>query len=319
MKAYNRYYAAVLIGVWLCAAYPIYMGFTVICEMATYGTVFEEVFPKYIIPYTPIAIAVIVTTAMMPLHAKSSPFAAVTSASITGIAVFLAAEWYFESQVIVTSTVTSTLESWQMYMCYVPPSGTYTRTWTAVDVLMGEYSPTFKLHFYLISAVLIIAVIRVIYGFGHMLYTKETAARRALIVQSVCTALFLGLCILACFTAFFRDGELTVSPLSAVLMALFFIVLGVTAGLFVASLLLGKTRWVSVGIPAAVAIGVTLAMYIGETFLLSGHLYRFGEGVLFSPIGDMPFAPVDVVIILAAGGITALVSWRIQPQSGDIR
>ena len=130
---------------------------------------------------------------------------------------------------------------------------------------------------------------------------------KALVLQSMFSALFLGLCILACFTAFWRDGNIQVSPLSAILMAVFFILLGVTVGIFIGSFLLGKKKTVSVLIPAIVTSVLTTLMYVGEMFLLNGHVYRFGNGFLFHSIPGIVLAPVDIAIILFAGIITALV------------
>lgn len=301
----RTYWILTILGTLAVSVYPIYMGIRVIHDMTVYGTVAEENFPKYIIPYTPIAIAVIVAVLFMPLLIKAVKKWAVPAASALSVGVFFVAEWLFESKVIVTATVETTLESWQMYMCYIPPERFETRQWSAVDVLIGEYSPTFKLHFYLISVVLIVAILNCLYGFGQTIYTKNRTRCKALAVQSVCTALFLGLCILACFTAFFRDGEITVSALSAVLMSLFFVVLGVTAGTYTGSFLLGKKRSVSVLLPAVVGALITLAMYIGEMFLLSGHLYRFGTGLLFDGIPEIVLAPVDLLVIVLAGGISS--------------
>ncbi len=39
---------------------------------------------------------------------------------------------------------------------------------------MGEYSPAFKLHFYLISVVLLLVILNSLYGFGQMLQSGET-------------------------------------------------------------------------------------------------------------------------------------------------
>ena len=44
-----------------------------------------------------------------------------------------------------------------------------TRTWQAVDVLLGGYSPAFKLHFYLISIVIIVSLLNCFYGFARMI------------------------------------------------------------------------------------------------------------------------------------------------------
>lgn len=307
MSKFKKYWLFALLGTLIVSFYPIYMGFRVVFDMLTNGTVLEEDYPKYIIPYTPIALAVVVAVIIMPILFKLVKKYSFIISSVLSLAVFFVAELLLESKVIVTSTVETTLESWQMFMCYVPPQEYTTRTWKAVDILIGDYSPTFKLHFYLISVVLIVSILNCIYGFGKMIRTKNRSRLKALIVQSVCTVLFLALCILACFTAFFRDGELTVSPLSAFLMILFFIVLGVTAGTYIGSFLLGRKKSVSVSIPSVVASLITLAMYIGETFLLSGNLYRFGTGFLFDGIPGIVLAPVDILVIALSGIMNAII------------
>ena len=130
---------------------------------------------------------------------------------------------------------------------------------------------------------------------------------KALILQAVSSLMFLGLCILACFTAFWRDGSLQVSPLSATLMAVFFLLMGVTAGIFAGSFLLGRRRILSVTLPAILASAMTLLMYIGEMILLNGHLYCFGTGFFFTGLPSIVLAPVDLLIVIAAGGVTALL------------
>ncbi|MBQ2677225.1 MAG: hypothetical protein IJF54_07505 [Clostridia bacterium] len=319
MKKVRKYYIFTFLATLLCCTYPIYMGFRVIYDMTVLGSVPEKNFPKYIIPYTPIAIAVIIAVAVMPLLLKYVKKFAFLISSASSLVVFFITEWLFESKVIVTSTVVTTLESWQMVMCYVPPENFSTRKWKAVDVLIGEYSPTFKLHFYLISVVLILAIISCLYGFGKMIATEDFRKSKALTIQSVCTALFLGLCILACFTAFFRDGELTVSPISAFLMCLFFVVLGVTVGTYTGSFLLEKKKLFSIIIPMLAACVTTLAMYIGEMFLLSGHLYRFGEGLFFNGITGIVLAPIDILVILLSGCFTAFICKWLNGQKTEVR
>lgn len=303
MKKLNRYWLFVLLGTLLASSYPVYMGFKVVYYMSREGSVPKENFPKYIIPYTPIAIAILFAVIFMPLIIKLAKRFAVLCASACSLGAFLTAELLFESKVIVTATVDTTLESWQMYMCYIPPTRYETRYWTAIDVLIGEYDPSFKLHFYLISAIIIIAVINVLYGFA----VADRSKYRALIFQAAAALDLLGLSILACFTAFFRDGELTVSPVSALLMAAYFITLGAAAGIFVASFLTGKKNSLSVLIPALTASAVTLIMYIGEMCLLSGNLYILGKGFFFEPLPLIVLSFADILIIAASGGLTTLV------------
>lgn len=307
MTGFKKYWIWTLIATLAISLYPIYMGLSVIFQMIAKGMVLEEHFPKYIIPYTPIAISIVVALLLMPILLKKISKLVTWIASGISLIVFFITELLFESKVIVTTTVQTTLESWQMFMCYVPPENYTTRTWNAIDILIGDYSPMFKMHFYCISIVLIITIINCLYGFGQMILTNNKMRWKALTIQSICTILFLGLCIFACFTAFFRDGELIVSSLSAILMSVFFILLGVTTGVYASSFLMGRKKYISVGIPAIVASATTLIMYIGELFLLSGHLYRFGTGFLFDGITGIVLAPIDILIILSAGVISAVI------------
>lgn len=306
-KAFRLFYFLSLFGIFLASFYPLLMGVRVVRDMIVQGTVMGKDYPKYIIPYLPIALSVIVGVAIMPLLFRMVRKYALTVASAVGLGVFLASELMLENWVIVTDTVMSTLESWQMFMCYVPAEWFETRTWRAVDILIGEYSPWFKLHFYAIAAVLILSLLNVFYGFGKVTRGEGREQIRALILQSVSTALFLGLCILACFTAFWRTGELTVSPLSACLMCLFFVVFGVTAGLYVGSFLLRSSCRILLVVSSVSAMAMSLLMYIGELILLHGHLYRFGNGFLFDGMGVLVLAPIDLIMILLSGGITAVI------------
>ena len=313
-KGLKIYCLCSLAGVLVASFYPIWMGVKVVSDMIRFGTVYAEDYPKYIIPYTPIALAVIIGVALMPIPVKKlEKFALATGTGISLI-VFFTAELMLESLVTVTRTVTgifSNLENWQMYMCYVPPEGFEKRTWTEVDVLMGEYSPAFKLHFYVISVVLIISILNCFYGFAKMIVTGDTSRKKTLIMQSVASASFLGMCIWACFTAFYRNGDITVSPLSAVLLCIFFLLFGVTVGIYVASFTLNKKKLFSVCLPSVSASLVTLVMYIGEMVLLSGNLYRFGDGFIFDAIPGIVLSPIDIVIILISGVITAMIARSI--------
>ena len=313
-KGLKIYCLCSLAGVLVASFYPIWMGVKVVSDMIRFGTVYAEDYPKYIIPYTPIALAVIIGVALMPILVKNLEKLALATGTGISLIVFFAAELMLESLVTVTRTVTgifSNLENWQMYMCYVPPEGFEERTWTEVDVLMGEYSPAFKLHFYVISVVLIISILNCFYGFAKMIVTGDTSRKKTLIMQSVASASFLGMCIWACFTAFYRNGDITVSPLSAVLMCIFFLLFGVTVGIYVASFTLNKKKLFSVCLPSVSASLVTLVMYIGEMVLLSGNLYRFGDGFIFDAIPGIVLSPIDIVIILISGVITAMIARSI--------
>ena len=310
-KTCRKYYLFSLLGVLLASCYPIYMGISVIVDMIRYGTVYAENYPKYIIPYTPIALALLVCVALMPVALKYFKKYTLLFGTVISTVLFFVFEFILERAVTVTRTVTgifSTLEDWQMFMCYVPPNSFEERTWTEVDVLMGEYSPAFKLHFYIISIVLIISILNCFYGFAKMIHTGDKSRRKSLVIQSVASGAFLGMCIWACFTAFYRNGDIQVSALSAVLMSVFFVLFGVTVGIYIESFTLNKKPLLSVWLPSVSAAVVTLVMYIGEMILLSGHLYRFGDGFFFAGIPGIVLAPVDIVVILGSGVMTAIIA-----------
>ncbi len=318
-KLFRNYYLLSLLGVLLASFYPIWMGISVAVDMARYGTVYAENYPKYIIPYTPIALAVIVGVAILPLLVKRMKKFSLLTGSAVSVAVFFGVELFLENAIIVTKTFTETiwvdakLESWQMYMCWAPSEGWGTGSYqeltkTEVGILMGEYSPTFKIHFYIISLVLIVSLLNCFYGFAKMIQSGHKHRLKPLVMQSVASVAFLGMCLWACFTAFYRTGSIQVSPLSALLMCSFFILFGLTMGIYVASFTLGKGRLLSVVIPALSASITTLVMYIGEMCLLSGHVYSFGQGFLFDSLPVIVLAPVDLLVILLSGVITALIS-----------
>lgn len=315
MSKFRKYYILILLLVLAASWYPLSMGAKVLGDMLREGTVRGDAYPKYIIPYTPISLGVIAGALAMPLLLKLRQCHALPAASALSLGVFFLSELLLERLVIVTTTVTTTLESWQMYMCYQPPGGYETRTWNEVNVLIGKYSPAFKLHFYFISLVLILSLLNALYGFGHMLLTGDTSRKRALMLQSLSSLVFLGLCVFACFTAFFRGGELTVSPVSALLMCLFFLVFGVTVGIFLGSFLLEKRPLFSIVLPALSASAVTLMMYLCEMVLLSGHLYRFGTGLFFRGLGPLVLAPADILLVLLSGVLCGGIMHRIHQTS----
>ena len=303
-SSYKKYYFFTLIGVLIASFYPLYMGVKVAVDMITNGTVLQENYPKYIIPYTPIAVAILLGVLLM-LFLKGR--FALLGGSICSLGAFLGTELLLEKCVNITSDTVVALEDWQVFSCVVPYDFRETQSLTPIDILIGDYDPMFKLHFYLISVVIILSVLNCIYGFGEMVRTHNKKRLKALVLQSVSAVLFLGLCILACFTAFWRDGQIQVSVLSAILMSMFFIVMGVTAGIFVGSFILGRGRLVSVFIPSLVSVVVTVLMYVGELILLQGNLYRFGKGMIFEGIGSLVVAPVDIAVIILSGAICGFI------------
>lgn len=303
-KAFKNYYILSVIGVLLASFYPLYMGIKVVVDMITNGVVTAEDYPKYIIPYTPISLAIIFGVAIMPLMMKFAKKMALLPASVLALGIFLASELMLESMVIVEESL---LGDWQMYLCVALPEAEKVK---AIEYLVGDYNPWFKLHFYVISVVIILSFLNCFYGFGQMIKNNDKRRLKPLVIQSVFSVIFLELCLLACFTAFFRGASLYISPLSGFLMGLFFVTLGVTTGVYTGSFLYRKKKKIALLIPTAVAVITTIVMYIGELILLDGKLYRIAlNSEFFRRIVirgfEIVFAPVDLLVIILSGLITA--------------
>ena len=317
-KTFRNYYLFSLLGVFILSCYPIYMGISVVVDVIRFGSVSEQNYPKYIIPYTPIAIAIIVGVAFIPFSLKLLKKYALLFGTMVSAVVFFVSELLLENKIVVKRTfytlteinedAFSRLEDWQLSLCAVTPEVFKSGELTEVEILMGKYNPAFKLHFYIISFVVIFVVLNCFYGFAKMIKTGNKIQQKALIVQTITASAFLGMCIWACFTAFYRTGDINISALSAILMGTFFVLMGVTSGTYIASFLINKKSKISIILPAVVASVITFVMYIGEMILLNGHLYRFGKGFMFEGISKVVLAPIDIIVILLSGGIVAIIA-----------
>ena len=298
----RKVYMLSLGAVLLASVYPLYMGVVLLVSYVQHGGIDMADYPRYIIPYTPICISLIVCVVLLPLVFRLCKNYALLIVSIMGVGLFLGAEMLFE-QVVVFTDYSSKLNivTWQLLSCFQTPRAE-SSLW---DSLSLKYDPAFRVHFYAIALLIVVTVIGVIYGFYKMAYTQNHERKRPLIAQLVSVVVFVGLCILACFTAFFRTGEINLSPLSAFLMIVFFLIFGITAGVYTGTWLHGKRKCLSIVIPSVVAMAFTVVMYIGEMVMLGWNLFRYGrELFIFSPLGSCPLAPIDLVVILLSGAIT---------------
>jgi hypothetical protein len=300
---YGVFYWSSLVFLLLVSCYPIYMGVKTLLFAIEKGAVRSEDYPKYIIPYTPICIALIMVAALYPVIYKVFKKYALPVGSVLGLGIFLAAETGFEKFRVIEGYTVLPLESWQYSLCIATPE-----VLRAIgEPIYAENNPAFKVHFYIIAMIIVLTVIGLIHGFTRMIKENDTSRKKPLIAQAVCVTVFVGLCILACFTAFYRNGTLYISAISAFLMSLFFIVFGVTFGVYLGCIFYGLKRFWSVMLPSLAAVVTTLAMYMGELVLMNGVLFKYGRGFFFSPIGTLPFAAVDYLVMLLSG----LISWLI--------
>lgn len=297
---YKNFYLLSLFIVVLTSVYPLYMGIVTLGNYLQNGSVNAADYKKYIIPYTPICIAVIVSAALMPVFFKLFKRHTLPVVSFLGMILFFVSELGFEKIKIIEGYVKLPVESWQYALCRATPEVLR----SIGEPIYAENNPAFKVHFYIIAIVIIFTVLNVIYGFSKMFIDRDFHKKRPLIAQTVSVVMFIGLCILACFTAFYRNGTINISPLSAVLMTVFFMVFGITVGIYCGSIFYGKRILLSGIIPSIAASVTTLIMYVGELVLMDGALFKYGSGFFFEPLVIIPFSPADIAITLGSGIIT---------------
>jgi len=319
-------YAFSLIFVVLLSVYPIYMGSKTITLYFLKGSISFEDYPKYIIPYTPIALSILMVTFFMPLIISHLKKYALLVATLLGGLIFYLTETLFESVSVYIESAANLaknvpvfvqVQDWQLSLCagFRQPPFTVTPalpTPTPDNLLFAANNPYFKIHFYIISIIIIFAFVNVLYGLLKMIAEDNFERLKPVVAQAIAWTVFVGMCIWACFTAFYRTGEILVSPLSAVLMAVFFIVMGVTCGTYLGSIFYRKGRLLSLWLPSLFAVLMTFLMYVGELVLKAGILFKLGTGVFFSPFAGTPFALCDFAIILASGIATFFIMTKIR-------
>ena len=307
--AAKKIYAISLLAVILASAYPIYMGAVMLWSYFRDGGIDVADYPSYVIPYAPICIALIICVSVLPPIYKICDRLALPVVSVIGAVIFLGAETAFE-QVAVFTDLSSKMkvETWQMLSCIMTPQVSVS-VWDSLSI---RFNPSFKMHFYAIALLIVIAVIGVVYGFYRIAHTKNYSKAKPLVIQLIAVAAFIGLCVLACLTAFFRTGNVNLSPLSAVLMTLFFMIFGITAGVYAGTWLYGKQRTLSIVIPSVTAILISSVMYLGEMIMMGWRLFQRGDGALFERLGNLPFSAFDILTVLLSGAITFFILFAIE-------
>ena len=315
----NKSYYFLSLGlILLMSFYPLMIGAKVLTAYVRNGYVNALEYPKYVIPYTPISIALILSVAILPIVVKLCKKLALTVVSFFGAGVFLISEVLFERITVFSlKDGIADVGSWQTTLCVVTPEVMKTLEYkeTIGKALSERYSPVFKVHFYLIALLIVITVTGIVYGFRKMVSDNKFDKKKPLIMQTIAVSVFIGLCILACFTSFYRTGELNISMLSSWLMSVFFIVFGLSAGLYAGGILYFKKPLASQVIPVIISSIATFVMYIGELVLMGGVLYKFGDGYIFNPIGSCPFAPIDILVIILSGVITYVVLYLVRQRN----
>lgn len=271
------------------SAYPIIMGFKIIFLQFRDGSVGPGDYARYVIPYTAICLSVLIAAALHPLLIRLKRWA-LPVATVLALGLFTGIELMMEGIAIHSPEIESAVQM-QLFSCVYTPD--------AVIAFQGIYNDTYKLHYFLVSFIMVALVVSVVYGFGK-LCSGQLVRRAPQVLQTMAAVLFVGLCVFANLTGFYRLPSPVQPPISGLLTGLFFVVLGASAGIYAGSFVLGRKGLVPIGLPAAVSFAVCITMYWGE-YLMLGSLYRFGSGTFYEALPGIVLAPADILVVLLSG------------------
>lgn len=300
----RNFYFGTLALIAALTAYPILMGVLTALRYFANGAIEAAQYPRYVIPYAPLGLAILLVALLLPLFWRLKRHAGLI-ASVIGGAVFFTAEFCLEGMAVAEQSEVLPLDAWQYSLCIATPEVLQ----SIGQPIYAAGNPAFKLHFYLIAMLILLCMIGILFGLRE-LHAGCGTRTRPLIALLASTVLFVALCAVACLTAFYRNGTRFLSPLSACLTGGFFVVFGVTAGLYVTFLLWKKGRRCRIWASACTAFATAFAMYAGELILMDGALFQFGTGWFFAAsLG--PFALCDLLIVVLAGVLSGVISSAI--------
>ncbi len=292
------------------SAYPLVMGLKIVFLFWKEGGIAPEEYARYVIPYTAICVSALVTAALYPLLSPLKRWSAPVATALA-LGLFAGIELYMEGIVINSPKIQSAVMM-QLLSCVYTPR--------AIMSFQGSYDDMYKVHYFLVSFVMVALVVNVVYGYGR-LASGHIMHKKPLVLQTVVAVVFISLCVFANLTGFFRL-PVEVQPLgSGLLTGLFFVVLGAAAGVLTGSLLLKRRMLAAVGLPGGISVIVCLLMYAGEYYMLGGTLYRFGRGFFFNGLPGIALAPFDIVVVILSGSAAVLMMWglcrRLRTMAGE--
>ena len=319
----RNFYFLSIAALAVLSAYPLINGVRMVYLHSANGALEPEQYAKYVVPYAAICVALLLFAALLPVFMKLKRFA-FPAGLISAYGVFFAAERFFETMQIHVTGMTlidasapaadaaiaaATADIWQASLCAVSPVILgQSLTYASRDKFFYVTGNTaYKIHYYLISLVLITMVGGLLYGIAKMLRDNDMSQKKPVFLRGVSAAALLALCVFANTTAFFRQAAPVQTPPASILTCLFFVILGMAAGVYTGSYLLKKRRRFGIGIPVSVSLFSVILMYIGEIAMMNGNLYRFGTGWFFDGLSGIVLAPVDTAVVLLSGALTWLI------------
>ena len=199
----NRKYYFLMLGVLAAlSAYPVVMGAKIIILQWQNGGIRPEDYARYVIPYTAICLAVLIAAALYPILSRLKRLP-VLAATVLALGLFVGIELLMESITIYSPSAQNAARL-QLLSCIYTPAATKS--------FLLLYNETYKIHYFLISFVIIALVINIAYGYGYLFSSGDRKNIIPLKLQLAVTVLLILLCIFANFTGFYRERTDYLSP-----------------------------------------------------------------------------------------------------------
>ncbi len=96
-KRFCIFYLLSVVGVALLTTYPMAMGIRVLAEMVRSGAIPVENYPKYVIPYAPISLALLLGVLLIPVMQRLSQKQSFLWGTVFSVGVFSTAEHLMET------------------------------------------------------------------------------------------------------------------------------------------------------------------------------------------------------------------------------
>ena len=186
-----RFYLLTLGILLALSAYPLMMGLKIVLLYWRNGSIAPEEYARYAIPYTAISLSILITAALYPLLMRLKQWSAL-AATVLALGLFVGVELYMEG-IVINSPLIQKAVTVQLMSCVYTPR--------AVVSFQGVYDDTYKIHYFLVSFVMVALVVNVVYGYGR-LFSGQAVRKPALAMQTAAAALFVGCVCLQTSPAF---------------------------------------------------------------------------------------------------------------------
>jgi len=154
----SKHYLISLASVLILSLYPLYMGIIMLSSYITDSGIKTADYPKYIIPYTPICVSVLLCTLILPLMLKKCRSIASPMISGLGIMFFLVLEVLFESIPVFLGT-----SNRRVFDEIIRGNLQYRISDAVFEMKDMRYNNALDLHVYIISVLAVVTVLRIIY------------------------------------------------------------------------------------------------------------------------------------------------------------